>query len=65
MEVTAEQTGDQPQPVMARGKPYFWFGGGAEIARAHVAFVARIAPQWMPFTRRRWRQAARTMVRRG
>jgi catechol 2,3-dioxygenase-like lactoylglutathione lyase family enzyme len=41
MEVSAEQTGDQPAAGFGSdGKPYFWFGGGA-VARAHVAFVAK------------------------
>jgi catechol 2,3-dioxygenase-like lactoylglutathione lyase family enzyme len=42
MEVTAEQTGDHPAAGYgSEHKPYFWFGGGADIARAHVAFVAQ------------------------
>jgi catechol 2,3-dioxygenase-like lactoylglutathione lyase family enzyme len=42
MEVTAEQTGDHPAAGFgSEHKPYFWFGGGADIARAHVAFVAQ------------------------
>lgn len=41
MEVSAEQTGDQPAAGFgSEGKPYFWFGGGA-VARTHVAFVAK------------------------
>ena len=41
MEVSAEQTGDQPAAGFGSDcKPYFWFGGGA-VARAHVAFVAK------------------------
>jgi catechol 2,3-dioxygenase-like lactoylglutathione lyase family enzyme len=40
MEVTVEQTGDHAAAGYGSGgKPYFWFGGGAEIARAHVAFA--------------------------
>jgi len=42
MEVTAEQTGDQPAAGFGSGgKPYFWFGGGADVARAHIAFTAK------------------------
>jgi len=41
MEVSAEQTGDQPAAGFGSdGKPYFWFGGGP-VARAHVAFTAK------------------------
>src|SRR6201999_1571937 len=36
MEVSAEDTGDQPAAGFGSdGKPYFWFGGGT-VARAHV-----------------------------
>ena len=42
MEVTAEQTGGHAAAGFgSNGKPYFWFGGGAAIARAHVAFTAK------------------------
>jgi catechol 2,3-dioxygenase-like lactoylglutathione lyase family enzyme len=42
MEVSAEQTGDQPACGFgSQDKPYFWFGGAADIARAHIAFVAK------------------------
>ncbi|MEO8301574.1 MAG: VOC family protein [Rhizomicrobium sp.] len=42
MEVTAEQTGDQPACGFgSEGKPYFWFGGAAQIARCHIAFVTK------------------------
>ena len=42
MEVSAEQTGDQPACGFgSQGKPYFWFGAAAEVARAHIAFVAK------------------------
>ncbi len=42
MEVTAEQTGDHPAAGFgSQGKPYFWFGVGGDVARAHVAFAAR------------------------
>jgi len=42
MEVTAEQTGDHPAAGFgSQGKPYFWFGLGEDVARAHVAFVAK------------------------
>jgi len=42
MEVTAEQTGDNAAAGYGSdGKPYFWIGGGADIARAHVAFAAQ------------------------
>ncbi|HKQ46393.1 MAG TPA: VOC family protein [Rhizomicrobium sp.] len=42
MEVTAEQTGDQPACGFgSQGKPYFWFGGAGDIARSHIAFVAQ------------------------
>lgn len=42
MEVTAEQTGDQPACGFgSEGKPYFWFGGAALIARCHIAFVTK------------------------
>ena len=42
MEVTAEQTGDHPAAGYgSQGKPYFWFGGGQDIARAHIAFTAK------------------------
>jgi len=41
MEVTAEQTGDQPAAGFgSEHKPYFWFGTSSNIARTHVAFVA-------------------------
>jgi catechol 2,3-dioxygenase-like lactoylglutathione lyase family enzyme len=41
MEVTAEQTGDEPSAGYgSQRKPYFWFGPG-NVARAHVAFVAK------------------------
>ena len=42
MEVTAEQMGDHPAAGFgSQGKPYFWFGVGEDIARAHIAFVAK------------------------
>jgi catechol 2,3-dioxygenase-like lactoylglutathione lyase family enzyme len=42
MEVTAEQTGDHPAAGYgSQGKPYFWFGVGEDIARAHIAFAAK------------------------
>jgi catechol 2,3-dioxygenase-like lactoylglutathione lyase family enzyme len=42
MEVTAEQTGDHPAAGFgSQGKPYFWFGVGEDVARAHVAFAAK------------------------
>lgn len=42
MEVTAEQTGDHPAAGFgSQGKPYFWFGKGDDIARAHIAFTAK------------------------
>ena len=42
MEVSAEQTGDQPACGFGSGgKPYFWFGGAADVSRAHIAFVAK------------------------
>lgn len=42
MEVTAEQTGDQPACGFgSEGKPYFWFGGAPDIARCHIAFTAK------------------------
>lgn len=42
MEVTAEQTGDHPAAGYgSQGKPYFWFGVGEDIARAHIAFTAK------------------------
>jgi len=42
MEVTAEQTGDHPATGFgSQGKPYFWFGPGEDVARAHIAFVAK------------------------
>ena len=42
MEVSAEQTGDQPACGFgSQGKPYFWFGGAPDTARAHIAFVAK------------------------
>jgi len=42
MEVTAEQTGDEPAAGYGSdGKPYFWIGGAAATARVHVAFVAK------------------------
>ena len=42
MEVGAEQTGDQPACGFGSDcKPYFWFGGASDIARAHIAFVAK------------------------
>ena len=45
MEVTAEQTGDQPACGFgSEGKPYFWFGGAPDIARSHIAFVAKDRP---------------------
>ena len=41
MEVTAEQTGDQPACGFGSDdKPYFWISPGP-VARMHVAFVAR------------------------
>ena len=41
MEVSAEQTGDQPAVGFGSDcKPFFWFGGGT-VARTHVAFVAK------------------------
>jgi catechol 2,3-dioxygenase-like lactoylglutathione lyase family enzyme len=41
MEVTAEQTGDQPAAGYGSdGKPYFWVGPTPQTARAHIAFVA-------------------------
>ena len=34
MEVSAEQTGDQPACGFgSQGKPYFWFGGAPDVAR--------------------------------
>jgi catechol 2,3-dioxygenase-like lactoylglutathione lyase family enzyme len=42
MEVTTEQTGDQPACGFgSEGKPYFWFGGASDIARSHIAFAAK------------------------
>ena len=42
MEVTAEQTGGHPAAGFgSQGKPYFWFGVGEEVARAHIAFTAK------------------------
>jgi catechol 2,3-dioxygenase-like lactoylglutathione lyase family enzyme len=42
MEVTEEQTGDHAAAGYGSdGKPYFWIGGGADVARAHVAFAAQ------------------------
>ena len=42
MEVSAEQTGDQPACGFgSQDKPYFWFGGAANTARSHIAFVAK------------------------
>src|ERR1044071_6665213 len=41
MEVTAAQTGDYPAAGYgSQGKPYFWLGGGEDVARAHIAFTA-------------------------
>ena len=42
MEVTAEQTGDQPAAGYGSNqKPYFWVGGSERAARVHVAFIAK------------------------
>jgi catechol 2,3-dioxygenase-like lactoylglutathione lyase family enzyme len=41
MEVTAEQTGDEPAAGYGEnGKPYFWVAPAKQIARIHVAFTA-------------------------
>jgi catechol 2,3-dioxygenase-like lactoylglutathione lyase family enzyme len=41
MAVTAEETGTHPAAGYGSGgKPYFWIGGG-DVARAHIAFAAQ------------------------
>ncbi len=46
MDVTAEQTGDQPAAGYGSdGKPYFWVGGADNTSRVHVAFVAAARAQ--------------------
>jgi hypothetical protein len=66
MQVSAEETGGSPAVGSGAGqKPSFWIEQGEPASgQMHVALSRRPAPRSMPFTLRRSRLAAPTMVHR-